>query len=135
MYGYSVWLVPLNRRLLTKVYKFRHIPHITISTNHVTVPDPDNLGKLYNIVNFIPYGKIGKQYEVDPLHSLGWECEVEDLDIKHTPHLSHLYSFFPYSKVYSVYPTPMRLIAEVCVADTRSPNWEEWKIIKEKIPR
>ena len=135
MYGYSVWLVPLNRRLLTKVYKFRHIPHITISTNHVTVPDPDNLGKLYNIVNFIPYGKIGKQYEVDPLHSLGWECEVEDLDIKHTPHMSHLYSFFPYAKVYSVYPTPMRLMAEVCVADTRSPNWEEWKIIKEKIPR
>ena len=135
MYGYSVWLVPLNRRLLTKVYKFRHIPHITISTNHVTVPDPDNLGKLYNNVNFIPYGKIGKQYEVDPLHSLGWECDVENLDIKHTPHMSHLYSFFPYAKVYSVYPTPMRLIAEVCVADTRSPNWEEWKIIKEKIPR
>ena len=135
MYGYSVWLVPLNHRLLTKVYKFRHIPHITISTNHTSVPDPDNLGKLYNVVNFKPYGKIGKQYEVDPLHSLGWECEVDDLDIKHTPHLSHLYSFFPYSKVYSVYPTPMRLIAEVCVADTRSPNWEEWKIIKEKIPR
>ena len=135
MYGYSVWLVPLNRRLLTKVYKFRHIPHITISTNHVTVPDPDNLGKLYNIVNFSPYGKIGKQYEVDPLHSLGWECDVEDLNIQHTPHLSHMYSFYAYDKVYSVYPTPMRLIAEVCVADTRSPNWEEWKIIKEKIPR
>ena len=135
MYGYSVWLVPLNRRLLTKVYKFRHIPHITISTNHVTVPDPDNLGKLYNIVNFSPYGKIGKQYEVDPLHSLGWECDVEDLNIQHTPHLSHMYSVYAYDKVYSVYPTPMRLIAEVCVADTRSPNWEEWKIIKEKIPR
>jgi len=35
----------------------------------------------------------------------------------------------------SVYPTPIRLIAEVCVADTRSPDWTEWKIIKEKMPR
>ena len=135
MYGYSVWLVPLNRRLLTKVYKFKHIPHITISTNHRTIPDPDNLGRLYNVVDFKQYGKIGKQYAVDPLHSLGWECDVEDLNIRHTPHLSHMYSFYAYDKVYSVYPTPMRLIAEVCVADTRSPDWEEWKIIKEKIPR
>ena len=135
MYGYSVWLVPLNIRLLTRVYKFRHIPHITISTNHRTVPDPDNLGRLYDVVNFKPYGKIGKQYAIDPLHTLGWECDVEDLDIKHTPHMSHVYSFYPYDKVHYVYPTPIRLIAEVCVADTRSPNWEDWKIIKEKIPR
>ena len=69
MYGYSVWLVPLNRRLLTKVYKFRHIPHITISTNHEDLPDPINLGKLYDIVDFKPYGIIGKQYAFDPLHA------------------------------------------------------------------
>ena len=135
MYGYSVWLVPLNRRLLTKVYKFRHIPHITISTNHEDVPDPVNLGQLYDVVDFKPYGLIGKQYKFDPLHATGWECTVEDLPIQHAPHMSHLYSFYPYDKVYSVYPTPIRLIAEVCVADTRSPDWEEWKIIKEKLPR
>jgi len=135
MYGYSVWLVPLNRRLLTKVYKFRHIPHITISTNHEDLPDPINLGKLYDIVDFKPYGIIGKQYAFDPLHATGWECTVEDLFIQHTPHMSHVYSFYPHEKVLPVYPTPQRLIAEVCVADTRSSNWEEWKIIKEKLPR
>jgi hypothetical protein len=94
MYGYSVWLVPLNRRLLTKVYKFRHIPHITISTNHEDLPDPINLGKLYDIVDFKPYGIIGKQYAFDPLHATGWECTVEDLFIQHTPHMSHMYSFY-----------------------------------------
>jgi len=135
MYGYSVWLVPLNRRLLTTVYKFRHIPPLTISTNHEDLPDPINLGKLYDIVDFKPYGIIGKQYAFDPLHATGWECTVEDLFIQHTPHMSHVYSFYPHEKVLPVYPTPQRLIAEVCVADTRSSNWEEWKIIKEKLPR
>jgi len=135
MYGYSVWLVPLNRRLLTKVYKFRHIPHITISTNHEDVPDPVNLGHLYDVVDFKPYGIIGKQYAFDPLHATGWECKVEDLTIQHTPHMSHLYSFYPHEKALPVYPTPQRLIAEVCVADTRSSNCEEWKVIKEKLPK
>jgi len=133
MYGYSVWLVPLNHRILTKVYKFQHVPHVTISTNHVKIPEPDNLGRLYDIVKFQTYSTIEKQYVIDPLHSIGWKCSVDGLDISHVPHLTHRYSFYSFpDTVTPVFPTPRYLIGEVVVADTRSPRWEEWKIIKEK---
>jgi len=136
MYGYSVWLVPLNYRILQKVYKFRHIPHVTISTNHSAAPDPANLGRLYDVTDFQPYSNIGRNYVIDPLHALGWVCQVHGLEIEHTPHMSHVYSFFAFPRSPHVsYATPTRLIAEVCVADTRSPRPEEWEIIGEKLPR
>lgn len=135
MYGYSVWIVPLNRMSLERTHNFGHIPHVTLSTNHHRMPDPDNLGKLYYVDNFGPYEKLKQQYAFDPLYALGWNCNVHGVNCEHQLYVSHKYSFYAFKGSHETLAPPRKFIGEVVVADTRSPRWSEWHIVKEKIPR
>jgi len=129
-YGLSVWLVPLSQNVYRRVYKMKHIPHVTISTNHKTLPDISHLEKYYDIEHFKNLQNIPRQYEVDPLYAVGFMCLIKGLRTPHIPHMSVRYE----KKGYPTYDDitigkPDKMLAEVRIADTTSLNPSEWFLI------
>jgi len=129
-YGMSVWLVPLSHNIYRRVYKMKHIPHVTISTNHETVPDISHLQKYYDLVHFRDISNIPRQYEVDPLHSVGFTCLIDGLRTPHIPHMSVRYERTTYPSYDDItVEKPEKILAEVRIANTTSLNPSEWFLI------
>lgn len=123
-YGYSVWVIPDNYEIIKKKYKMKHIPHVTISTNHVVPPTLKDIRpikiKLHDeFVNF------PKMYENDPLKASGFYCEI-DYPTKHRPHMTVYYEHLENCKIE---PPKEKLEGIMYVVDTTSCDATKWKII------
>jgi len=129
-YGLSVWLVPLSHNIYRRVYKMKHIPHITISTNHETLPDISHLNKYYDIFHFKGIQNIPRQYEVDPLYAVGFPCMINGLRTLHIPHMSVRYQKNGYPSFEDIKTEkPFKMMTEVRIADTTSLDPSEWFLI------
>jgi len=129
-YGLSVWLVPLSHNIYRRVYKMKHIPHITISTNHETLPDISHLNKYYDIFHFKGIQNIPRQYEVDPLYAVGFPCMINGLRTPHIPHMSVRYQNKGYPSFEDIkVEKPFKMMTEVRIADTTSLDPSEWFLI------
>jgi len=129
-YGFSVWLVPLSHNIYRRVYKMKHIPHVTISTNHEKVPDISHLKPYYDIVHFKGIQNIPRQYEVDPLYAAGFPCLIDGLRTPHIPHMSVRYDRRTYPNFDDIkVDKPYRMLAELRIADTTSLDPSDWFLI------
>ena len=125
-YGYSVWAVPMNHEAIRVAYGMKHIPHITLSTNHVKVPIPTNWGQKLSIEFKDKHlYRLPRIYEYDPLDttSAGFYCKIEGYD---NP-LLHMTMSYDFSEKYGEYSAPDEtLTAHVYRADTRSLDPSKW---------
>lgn len=128
-YGYSLWIVPITKDIIRGLYMMKHIPHVTISTNHEVIPDKSQYNKYYCIGNFGDIVNIPKQYKVDPLYSVGWMCDVSNLVLPHRPHMSMKYGLGDYPEFNKNINSPYNVMGEVMVADTRSLNPSDWTLL------
>lgn len=129
-YGYSVWAVPNNYKTLQKNYNLTHIPHVTISTNHMDPPCITNYKERCKIV--FPtknlYRLTAYTYETDPINTecAGFLCKVPGINESSTAHMTISYDF---DGDFSVIHAPKGdLDAMVWRADTRSENPSDWRI-------
>ena len=119
MYGYSIWLVPYYYKDLQKQYKMDHIPHVTIATNMMHIPNQILSTDVYFITKFSDLSTIDS-------NACGYYCEIPNLTLNHTPHLTLWYAEEP--RYY--FNKPVKEIAcELRVADTRSSNPKDWKLL------
>lgn len=131
-YGYSVWLVPLSYRVFQRGWCIRHIPHVTLSTNHVEIPSLTNRGQCYDVKNFGPLTMIPSQYKSDSLNACGWFCDIVGYEMKldHLPHMTFMYSKTPFTVLPMVNEEPLHdTIAQILIADTRSIDPLDWYIM------
>ena len=146
-YGFSVWLLPHNRKCIIDALSERginiiHIPHITVKTNFKTresawdfaktlkpgiLPGktivPDAKTYHYRLNGCLQFSS--KTYEFDPLNAWVLNAEVEELDITGA-HLSVKYMKHdpkPHLFGFNISGT-----GHVVVADTRSEEPREWKL-------
>ena len=134
-YGFSIWLVPYNWRHIKKEFTLDFIPHITLSTNHRTIPEIPILENI-KVGNFTK-GKIFKQiYAIDPLEAYGYDCEILSdigINIKHVPHMTLFYG----GKItdenmdyFSLIKKPPKSILCFCtLANTISLNPASWHFL------
>ena len=94
-YGYSVWAVPKNYKKIRSVYGMKHIPHITLSTNHIEPPEISDFPKEV-VVSFEDKNmyRIPSMYEYEPLNlsAAGFYCKVNGYN---NP-LLHMTLFYDY---------------------------------------
>jgi hypothetical protein len=131
-YGYSIWLVPSNWRNIKKDFSIDFLPHITVATNLPYISSK-TLSKESFLVNNFSVGKVfSKMYKYEPLYAFGYECYIEDLYTSHMPHMTLFYSpnEIKYLDTFSKFKSPPQsLTCNLFVADTRSLNPSEWRII------
>jgi hypothetical protein len=132
-YGYSIWLIPENWKQFRKEFTLDFIPHITVATNLSFVSSQIlNKDKFFKVNNFSNGQIFPKMYKNDPLNGFGYNCTIEGLYTQHQPHLTLYYSpneikyLDTFSKLKS---PPTQLICRLFIADTRSINPSEWKVI------
>jgi hypothetical protein len=127
---YSIWLVPLSSNIYRKIYRLQHIPHITVSTGHRSMPSIQNLQKYYDIVNFRSVSRIPRQYEENLLFSVGFPCHIEGLRPIHQPHLTLRYganAYPPFDDI--LFEKPVRILGETRIADTSSKDPSKWSLV------
>ena len=126
-YGFSIWLVPTNLKYLQKTYNMKHIPHVTVETNLIELPDYSFDDTQYNLINFRSFAKFEKQYTHDPLEAWGWICDVPDISISHIPHMSLIYTKeFTFNT--TIYP-PDDTLGQLYYADTTSECPANWSLL------
>lgn len=123
-YGFSVWVVPHNHGFLAHRYNMKHIPHVTLETNLVTPKNKfdKNFCKIY-FKNFC--SQFPSMYETDPMTACGFYCDI-DIPIDFDPHMTLWYNHPNPSPIMDI-PEPTH--GQVFMADTRSMDPSEWKII------
>ena len=129
-YGHSVWAVPYNYREIQRKYNMKHIPHVTISTNHPERPIVTN----YNMTCTIMFDghkhlkRLPIMYDHDPFKDnvcAGFYCKIPDIKDDILTHMTMSYDFVDGN--YADYKAPeYPLNATVMRADTTSLNPEEW---------
>ena len=137
-YGYSVWYVPCNYRSLKAQYGMTHIPHVTVSTNHIDMHSAKQvfykLPKQTRIELNPECVEFPKMYENDPLSAIGWYVDMPEIKTPHRAHLTLRYfTSLPESQYCTMPPTYRDYICFKVVADTRSLNPKEWRIIKKNL--
>lgn len=130
-YGHSVWAVPYNYRDIQKKYNMKHIPHVTISTNHHDRPIITN----YNMPCTIHFNedrhlkRLPLMYEYDPFRDndcAGFYCKIPGIKDDVLTHMTISYDFAGGN--YAEFEAPEHsLQATIMRADTTSLNPEEWR--------
>ena len=123
-YGFSVWAVPYNSDIIKAKYSMKHIPHITLKTNMI-IPENRFIETSCEIVFKNPVCKFPSMYENDPLTASGFYCDI-NIPTEHDPHMTLWYNFDGPLRVINI-PEPTR--GEIFLADTRSMDPSEWRII------
>ena len=102
----------------------KHIPHITIKTNLVC-PEQIIKDKSCQIQFKGPISKFPSMYENDPLAACGFYCNI-DIPTEHEPHMTLWYN---YEENLEVIDTPDPTHGQLFLADTRSLDPSEWRLI------
>lgn len=124
-YGYSVWAVPINYKMIQNKYGMKHVPHVTLSTNHATVPIPSNWGQRLKIeFKCKNLYRLPPMYEYQPPStSAGFYCNIRGYD---NP-LLHMTLSYDFPGNYLDFKAPDEILdAQVYRADTRSLDPSEW---------
>ena len=124
-YGFSIWVVPHNHQVIRNQYKMKHIPHITVKTNMII---PEKIfGKKFCKINFKNSFccEFPSMYQNDPLTACGFYCDI-NIPTDHDPHITLWYN---HSGPLDSLSPPQDTHGQVFLADTRSINPSEWKII------
>lgn len=127
-FGYSVWAVPVEYRKIKELYGMKHIPHVTISTNHPKPVNPMEYGRKCMVV-FPPRKsliRLPKMYQHDPLEDkvcAGFYCSIPHIKEDIMTHLTMSYDF---NENYGDYKAPENFEAIIYRADTTSLDPEEW---------
>ena len=128
-YGYSIWAVPFNYNIIQNRYGMKHIPHVTLSTNHIHVPSPIGYDRKVEIkftdknLYRLPLG----MYEYDPIvtTSTGFYCNIKG----YNDTLLHMTIFYDFQGNYLDFKAPDEILdAKIYRADTRSLDPSEWEI-------
>ena len=124
-YGYSIWYVPI--RPLDN-WRFSHIPHVTIANGYSSIKEAQKFIRcLPQRVRITPLRHL--QYFGSPKDPLpGWGLEVHlpyKLQLEYKPHLTLAYT----KKYPETTPCFSSFLAKVVIADTRSSQPSEWKIL------
>ena len=131
-FGQSVWAVPLNYRAIQEKYGMKHIPHVTISTNHPSRPIVTTYNMPCTIIFSQKLGlvRLPKMYEHDPFSDrtvTGFYCRIPDIKEDTLTHMTMSYDF--HEENYTDYKPPeFGVPARIIRADTTSENPAEWFI-------
>ena len=129
-FGHSVWAVPHNYKDIQRKYNMKHIPHVTISTNHAARPIITN----YSMPCIITFNKIKDLKRLPPMYThdpfkhndcAGFYCKIPNVKEDVLTHMTISYDFTEgnYAELQAPgYP----LQATIMRADTTSLNPEEW---------
>lgn len=146
-YGYSVWLVMSQDKILTRYLTTYndHVftPHVTLRSNYTLEEAKDYLISLDTLVGKVSFKDsvpISKQkycvhelprgeYNNDPLYGWGMVVDLKGFKVDHTPHLTIHYSEKPLKKVPVLCLRKRTFTVVACIADTRSLKPHKWKII------
>ena len=125
-YGYSVWAVPVNHKIIQERYGMKHIPHVTLSTNHLNVPAPLNYGQKVEIEFKDKHlYRLPRMYEYEPIDTIssGFYCKIKG----HKDPILHMTLSYDFSGNYSDFKAPDEILeARIYRADTRSLEPSEW---------
>jgi hypothetical protein len=127
-YGYSIWYVPIRR---LDNWRFSHIPHVTIANGYSSIKEAQRMSRcLPQRVRITPLRHL--QYFGSPKDPLpGWGLEVHlpyKIQTEYKPHLTVAYTKKPPETT----PCFSSFLAKVVIADTRSSQPSEWKILNLK---
>ena len=124
-YGYSIWYVPIRR---LDNWTFSHLPHVTIANGYSSIEEAKRISqRLPQRVRITPLRHL--QYFGSPKDPLpGWGLEVHlpyKLQLEYKPHLTVAYT----KKSPEATPCFSSFLAKVVIADTRSSQPSEWRIL------
>jgi hypothetical protein len=127
-YGYSIWYVPIRR---LDNWRFSHIPHVTIANGYSSIKEAQRMSRcLPQTLRITPLRHL--QYFGSPKDPLpGWGLEVHipyNLQLEYNPHLTVAYT----KNIPETTPFLPSFLAKVVIADTRSSQPSEWKILNLK---
>lgn len=106
----------------------KHIPHVTLKAN-MDKPDFSLTGQSYDIKFQDGFVWFPKMYSKnDPMRGSGFYCDIKGLKLPHPPHMTVWYDYFDDHSVFQKAPEPTT--GQVFCADARSPNPEDWDVLK-----
>lgn len=124
-YKFSIWLVPINWKVIKKIYKMEHIPHITVATNIDTDISSAILNNnIYTISDFSIASNFDKMYKNDPLNGYGFFCKINEIKTNHVPHMTLFYNKLINN--INPPPPPNELKCKLYIADTRNLDYRLW---------
>jgi len=131
-YKYSVWLVPNSHRYIKEHYRMEHTPHVTIKTL-LSVREAFDLAKTlkrHYYINFVKdihdLDKIKYKKNKKELDACGFYCNIKNLELGHTPHMTTHYHVHGMS-LYM--PPPTNCMGRVCIVNTKSNNPSRWYML------
>ena len=125
MYGYSLWLVPKNHVSIMKKYDMVHIPHVTIATKMMYIPNEVLADRVFKIRNYGKIIKFGKMYDENDLEAAGFFSHIIGLEVKHEPHMTIWYG----NRFEQMNVMDEDIECTLNFADTRDNDPSLWKII------
>jgi hypothetical protein len=140
-YGHSIWLIRRNTIGLLRQWTTTHIPHVTLKTNLGKFDAIHEFNRLVkwkkscggqDVKIYGKYIQISHSYKNDPLFAYGFKAEIYNIPAFSTPLYPHV--SITYSDVFVRDETEKSVSeiwknADIVLADTKSLNPRDWKIL------